>query len=503
MDAKRKIEDLVDEKLDIKKAKIEDEIHCPTSVSALPPLRRALVPPVTHDTPQGFFTCHGTGLLKNAVPFMHDISHCFAVTTDAYTKTGRPVTRRTVPTKQTTVWWKAQCVFRGLSDAGSAAVLQARLEPAQNAGMTDELRAVETRLNAEFRAKNAEAHETLWKSLNFDQAKAAEHPARFLEEKYLPRKLACDAVLLDRHGVSYQEMNDAAEKLGLACEMAGQWTVVGPVEAVSAKVKEIHDMAKRAAVLANPRRLEVERTLEQAIDDKEARIAERHAQVVMGANADPDAEWDVSGTWAIDCPHFTSQWRDVSGSELDCQLVIAVDPGSGSRQMWACFQFLIYAGVFRFSKLGDVSAVKGTHNEPSRRGVTRASAGTISTSSNDRPSSGTRTWKYEWHGEYGFSGCSGGEFEEQHGYITFDEPKGTTLAGEFSAVASGEEFSFTGRKVSADIEDITGILNKSVSETEDDITASTANITAQDIAREWANSDRHVQNMSSGHDLSD
>lgn len=246
----------------------------------------------------------------------------------------------------------------------------------------------------------------------------------------------------------------------------------------------------------------VERNWEQAADDKENSIAERHAQVVKEANADPEADWDVSGTWVIDCAHFASDWAECTSGqpedEQDCQLVIAFDSASGSPQMWATFQFLIYSGVFRFNMLGEVSAVGSSHNKPNRRGVTKASAGTTSASPYGRPSSGSRTWKYEWHGEYGFSGCSGGDFEEQYGHITFGEPKGTTLAGEFQAVASGEQVSFTGRKVSADIKDITGISNKTATGAEDDITSSTRYITAQDIAREWADIDKHVQGLSGG-----
>lgn len=63
----------------------------------------------------------------------------------------------------------------------------------------------------------------------------------------------------------------------------------------------------------------------------------RHAQVVRGANADPDADWDMFETCILDCPHVMGQWCEVSGQREN--KLIAFNSGSGPKS--------INVGLFR------------------------------------------------------------------------------------------------------------------------------------------------------------
>ncbi|KZP03121.1 hypothetical protein FIBSPDRAFT_879729, partial [Athelia psychrophila] len=162
-----------------KKAKAASQLQQPA-----PPLRRVIIPPIEHGTSQRKFTYHGAGLLKHAVPFSRSISSSFPPLTPVLTKVGKVAKRQPVPTKQSSNWWKAQCAFRGLLQTGKISDMQERLRPAQDADMTDELRALETQLDVDFRLKNAEAHETAWGGLDSDQQKAEHDSERFLQERY-------------------------------------------------------------------------------------------------------------------------------------------------------------------------------------------------------------------------------------------------------------------------------------------------------------------------------
>jgi len=56
------------------------------------------------------------------------------------TPTGRVSKRQVTVPKQPVLWWRAQCIFRGLESKGTIEELQTRLKARLNAPMTQELR---------------------------------------------------------------------------------------------------------------------------------------------------------------------------------------------------------------------------------------------------------------------------------------------------------------------------------------------------------------------------
>ncbi|KZP02589.1 hypothetical protein FIBSPDRAFT_1055778, partial [Athelia psychrophila] len=336
---------------DPKKAKVAQDP--PRNVSP-PPLKRIIISALEHTTAQGTFSYRGKGLLKDSIPLDHNISGSLPLLTPLLTKAGKVAKRQPVSTSKPLDWWRAQCVFRGLSQAGKLSALQERLRSVQNASMTEELRVLEKKLDHDFRIKNAEAYDKMWKGLESDQRKAEEDMERFLEEKFLGTQPAATAVALISRGdespnylgISHYTISHSAENLGLACEFVKtrrpderqpyreeEWTVVGPTRAeVSAKIKELRDESQRSLAIA------------QAAKDEHS--TQRIAQLVMGEAGDPGTKWDVSGTWIIDCPYVQEQWGDEGKDE--CQLVITFEPASEGLRMWASFNFLVHTGVFRF-----------------------------------------------------------------------------------------------------------------------------------------------------------
>lgn len=91
-----------------------------------------------------------------------------------------------------------------------------------------------------------------------------------------------------------------------------------------------------------------------------------------------------------------------------------------------------------------------------------------------------RTWRFQWRGSHCVSGddpCI--DFEDQYGEITFGEPHGTTLVGNFTSgesTAGGRgdfqcgTFDFTRRKVSTSTAPWDDVAKE---------------LSAQDLARQW------------------
>ncbi|KZP31717.1 hypothetical protein FIBSPDRAFT_1037281 [Athelia psychrophila] len=371
-----------------KKAKAASQLQQPA-----PPLRRVIIPPIEHGTSQRKFTYHGAGLLKHAVPFSRSISSSFPPLTPVLTKVGKVAKRQPVPTKQSSNWWKAQCAFRGLLQTGKISDMQERLRPAQDADMTDELRALETQLDVDFRLKNAEAHETAWGGLDSDQQKAEHDSERFLQERYFGEATASVAVVVSHGRISHRAMKETAEKLGLVCECyepGGD----GPG-------KDIAVGSTRAS--------------------RQRRGHQAKACTAYRGRVDARGAWDVFGIWIIDCPCAQQEWGD--GGRDGCQLTIAFEPVKTGFRMWASFDFVVFKGVFRFGKPGD-SAV-----------------------SKVRPSSGNSRWDFRWRGSETGEGQLRIAFEHQRGRVVFDKSDGTKLTGVFEGGLVGRT-DFTGRKVS-------------------------------------------------------
>ncbi|KAF7969260.1 hypothetical protein HWV62_27854 [Athelia sp. TMB] len=449
------------------------------------PPKRILAPAVEHKTGYGTFSYRCGGLLKDSIPFDNNIARSLPLLTPLLTKAGKVAKRQPVPATQSLAWWKAQCAFRGLSQTGSLAALQARLRPAQNDGMVEELCVLEAKLDADFRVKNAEAYEQMWKGLTSDQSQAEEDVERFLREKFLGAEPTPNAVGLQVQysgfGLSKYTVESVAQELGLVCDSMErrfpderqaykeeEWAVVGPTAAkVSAKISELRSESQHALALADAAKAEHNKT--------------RLAQLTEGESGDSSREWDVSGTWIVDCPYAQEGWGRHGTDE--CQLIITFEPASQGLRMWASFNFVVHTGVFRFAKLGETLEVESSAGDSEDEAEMYAY---LSDSYSDRPtpkkskgperpehdypqvrpSSSNRTWDFQWRGSETGEGQLEIDFKCQNGSISFGGPNGSRLIGVYDSSLTGL-IEFTGRKANANTD-----------------------TTAKHLEREWARSDR-------------
>ncbi|KAF7976134.1 hypothetical protein HWV62_7429 [Athelia sp. TMB] len=539
---------------EVKKAKVADQPAQPE----VPPHKRIIIPPISHDlAAPNIVTCDGSGIVFNSTPFI-PTSHCFSGTVNVVTKSGRTVKQTIAPPKQRIEWWKAQCLYRGLSAEGDIQALQKRVKSAQNAGVTDELRALEERLNADFWLRNEEAHEAQWRSFS-DVKRAGEDWERFLREKYLGREPASDAFsysswmpwrpVQQNLQLSYleppplrshTEMACIAEQLGLAFETINSQIVVGPAQAVAAQIQKIHERE----VLASAQNLaaqEREKARARVAAARDRAMAEMRAQAILEAEQKPEEEWEVTGTWAIDCEGFECDWADASGESLKCKLVIVSEPASEGGRMWASFSFLRFTGVFKFEpgksrealgtggcsdnegaqpmeadiklkvedvkpkvedgtlKVEDVeikpeviiknlqdSEVKSEYLDLDIKPKVEDDITVLDTQLSHRkshPSSWHRTWHYEWRGYQWLSGASELEFEDsQCGSITFDPPNGSTLTGTFETSQLIPEYGTRGQAVFTGRKVSASTPHTDLCDDDDEVEK---DITANDMAQEW------------------
>lgn len=263
-------------------------------------------------------------------------------------------------------------------------------------------------------------------------------------------------------------MKQTAKRMGLAYETANDsWIVVGPAQAVTAKIKDLRKERRRNASWE-----EKEDMKEQDEIAKEQNIAGKHSQVARGAKGDSESkgDWDVSGKWVIECREFQQAAEEVELDDVECTLDITFEPASEGSRMWASFAFLAYTGAFRFGKLGEVlEDESGSEDGENPEGRNQALYPDV------RPSTKNRTWQYQWRG-YQWESYEAENDEDQSGEITFGEPSGTTLVGTFRCSQSDlGEVQFTGRKV--------GASSPAIHASRDEV----ANDSARNVVSEWAN----------------
>ncbi|KAF7980049.1 hypothetical protein HWV62_39816 [Athelia sp. TMB] len=434
----------------------------------------------------GVLTFGASGLLLNGVPFVDDLSQYFPNTAHVAAKPGLD--------EQPLNWWMAQCTYRGLSNDGDIPALQARLVAAQHASLTEELRSLEEDISAEFWRRNAEAHEAQWSCFS-DEQKADEDWERFLTERYSGREPLSDAFYwqssrlrrqVASYGSSNTDMKSVAERLGLGYHSTDDsWTVVGPPQAVAAKLKELRDKDEHVMMqhIVHIRREDSEDP------SKENYIADRHAQAVLRAEREPGKEWDVSGIWIIDCEEFVSDYAEATDFECPdgtCVLTIISEPPSESSRMWASFSFLRYTGTFRFSRPGVVAAVEGDAageylDDTSVKDTKTHLEDDNHLHPNLYPSEENQTWQYQWRGwQWGGVDTDQDCVDGQCGEITFGNPRGMTLVGTFiynePTQSEGEvQVQFTGRKVGSITPEADSNFNGEVLK----------DITAEELAGNW------------------
>ncbi|KAF7976133.1 hypothetical protein HWV62_7427 [Athelia sp. TMB] len=478
---KRKAEDSGETALDMEVKRVKVDQAAQPAVP--PPHKRIIIPPISHAVAsQGIFTCDGSGILLNSIPFV-PTSHFFPAA----------VEDEIVSPRQPIKWWMAQCTYRGLDTSGRMRTLQERVRSAQNVGMTDEIRALEEKLKADFWARNMETHESRWRSFS-DIQKAEEDCERFLRERYLGREPASDAfswerrymdlgtdlpwLLLDHDShssLSPAETTNLARKLGLVCETNRSHIVVGPnTQAVAVMMQDICEQARRDGAQRYMARKSAKAHRRVVAAEKRARAKTRTLAVLNGWSK-PEEEWDVSGTWEIRCKDFEKDYRYATGDtrRKKCRLVIVSEPVSEGSRMWASFAFLHWNGVFRFE------------NDDSRE--TPADEGGLSNSPpNPRPSIHNRTWYYQWRGFRWLSYQSEPGWEDsQRGEIAFDVSS-STLHGTLETSYDTERTTvhFTGRKIS-----------RSTPHADPFSDGGDTDITAQDLAQEWMVWDRNDREL--------
>ena len=226
-----------------------------------------------------------------------------------------------------------------------------------------------------------------------------------------------------------------------------------------------------------------DKTEAQVTKDKD--IEQQH----VAGDETSGAEWDVSGTWTVDCPYMREQWGK-SCEQTECSLVISLEPAEKGSRMWATFDFIALKGIFRFGRPGEVleacppeeweveeeeeeevSCLGSKHTFPpdaqrkKMKVIYEDVPSDHESSENSEwdeeeprpkkapvphppgvcPSTGSPKWDFEWRG------CETGEsemqidFEHQHGHVVFSDG---TLTGVFESGLAGQ-VEFTGKKINA------------------------------------------------------
>ena len=203
----------------------------------VPPLKPIVIDPLDVTLDHIIFTYKGEGLLNNGHRFDRSVSNYLPLLEPARTQTGKVWVHQPRISKQPLAYWKAQCIFRGMSQNGTISSLQSQLR-GSNLGMREDLSETEERLNKEFRDKNAAAREERWNRMESNEEKAKMDPQRFLREYFLLDEIQGSdriqrgldripktVVLKTRHRA---ELHQAAELLKLETESTdAPWNVDG------------------------------------------------------------------------------------------------------------------------------------------------------------------------------------------------------------------------------------------------------------------------------------
>ncbi|KAK7936029.1 hypothetical protein PG985_001524 [Apiospora marii] len=278
----------------------------------------------------------------------------------ALTKTGRVAKKQSKkPQKQPHAYWKAQCAFRGLSPKGSIVQLQERLEGHEFDPMLEEFKALEAKAMTEFTAKNDQAVEDMWIREMTDEQKMATDLRRYLVETFPAGATSPEAVVVQgtrSSGHSWARgVQNLARDLGLEARIVEvtpdpdepfevadrRWVVVGP------KKPGVVRATRPVLQTTEKRQVEKHQRQDAEMAREEARAAEQQQE--LRAALDKCEDWDVTGTYKISCPHIEEEWSNLTEGQ-DLTIAVYRERTPKGIQMYAKFDFIVAAGVFRFER---------------------------------------------------------------------------------------------------------------------------------------------------------
>ena len=433
-----------------------------------PPLLPIVIDPLEVTLNGGKFTSAGDGLLKNGHKFDPSVKNHLPLLEPARTKAGTVRVHQPYIKKQPLACWKAQSVFRGLTQSGTMSSLQAQLR-GSDAGMDAVLAKAEKQLNQDFREKNAGVRDEKWNNAESNESKAQMDPTRFLREFFRldgDKESTHEAIAVVLKTRSRMELHEAADSLKLEHQSvdaphAGgvrpeidRWIIISKTR--SALTEKIRTISREKA--------RMDRILE---DESNEQTRKLNQKMIAGARKSGKEVWDVTGNWRIRCPGIERQW----GKAKDAlTLDIFISNTSEGRQMWAEFDFNVITGMFRFIKPaskgpaeklsgGQASKRKCTYDEEVEENgededeeLYPEDSDNSSTpqefilSANDKPTSKFPKWDFRWRGEETGEGQILLSSDECLCSIKFHGTGGCKLTGTFEGSFAGK-VEFTGLKI--------------------------------------------------------
>ncbi|KAF2170566.1 hypothetical protein M409DRAFT_19385 [Zasmidium cellare ATCC 36951] len=200
-------------------------------------------------------------------------------------------------------YYKAQCSFRGLKTSGKIDELQQLLKTrdiAQDARIKNELEGIQKQVDAYQEEERRREAERWWLDpVRTLDAKTSRDAFRAVEES-----LAREDVLKTSCHVFARcsdDLEDAARKLNLAYEFIdlapGSFSmnarqIIGQEAAVKAAAKRIREEAEQ-------QRRDAEARCQAEVARRRAAARARQEQMLAEAKQAPD--WDISGSWTVEC----------------------------------------------------------------------------------------------------------------------------------------------------------------------------------------------------------
>ena len=447
-----------------------------------PPLLPTVIAPLEVTLNGGKFTCSGDGLVKNEHKFDPNMRNYLPLLEPVRTKTGKVRFHQPDITKQPLAYWKAQCVFRGLTQGGTVSGLQDRLR-SSDVGMITLLAKTEKELNKKFREKNAAIRDERWNSAESNEQKAEMDPRRFLQEffhldgmkesshqgdavvlKTVNRSIlhqAADSLRLEHHSV------DAPDTDGGRSRTDNRWIIISKTRSA---------LNQKSQIISRER-ARMQRILE---DERNERTRKLNKSITAETKKLGKEVWDVTGNWTIKCPKIESNWGNANRA---LTLEIHISNTSEGKQMWAEFDFNVINGIFRFinpaskapTKKSSQAQASSTHSKRKRTnnkeevenddddddeeedededgGLCEQDSDNSSTpeefilSAKDQPSPKCPMWDFRWRGEETGEGQIQLSSEKYLCSIKFYGTGGCKLTGTFEADFT-ERVEFTGLKI--------------------------------------------------------
>ncbi|KUJ09437.1 uncharacterized protein LY89DRAFT_741148 [Mollisia scopiformis] len=379
------------------------------------------------------------------------------------------------PRGQPAMWWKAQCIFRGLNAKGSIADLQNTLRGHEDDRVCDAIVRLSEKAKKDFDVKDTKQKDHNWLNTLSEDEKAQKDPERYLKEKFKQGEKSKEIVQFRAYSTKW--LHEIAKELGLECRTTREpsrsmWSAVDYL-AIVGQDKEVVEK-KIQSIDKESERMRREAEEERERQEKIAKDNERQKEQAREAALTKCKDWDVTGIWKIDCPSITKTYGMEGSDELSMQ--IFVETTSKGAQMFAKFNFEIIEGVMRVERqsvekpifkakdAAKSASTSGTkrrrehdlddqrdrydryndyedYEDEDRRSPTPEA---FSLGPTNQPSAEHPTWNYRYRASE-----TEGEIqleEDKNLYqVTFLGPKGRTLKGTIGASLL-KECSFTGVK---------------------------------------------------------